>query len=354
MKRNINRVSIPSILDVGKGNLSNIGYLISKNHFKKVAIYFGSGLLELFGEAVLNSLKKSSVELLTKNEIDDVDMQDIIRHAFAIPKETEAIIGIGGGKVIDAAKYMAFLRKLPFISVPTSTSNDGFSSSGASLIIEGKKTSVSASMPYGIIVDIDVIRSAPEKFLYSGIGDLLSKIPALYDWRFEEKHGKAMLDDFAVMISKKAVNSFIRTEFKTIKDDFFLKELVDSLTMSGIAMEIAGDSAPASGSEHLISHALDKLSEKPQLHGIQVGVATYIMSKVQNYRHVRVSNVFTSTGFFDYVKTLDLKRSDFEAAIEEAPKIKPDRYTSIHVPEYRERALQLLREDGILREILRA
>ncbi|MDP4091640.1 MAG: iron-containing alcohol dehydrogenase family protein [Bacillota bacterium] len=352
MKRSVHRIAIPSILDVGKGNLSNIGYLIHKNGFKTLAVYFGSGLLGLFGDIVLSSFQKCSLEPLTVNEIDDVDIQDIIHHAFSIPKEVDAVVGIGGGKVLDAAKYMAFLTKLPFISVPTSTSNDGFSSSNASLMIEGRKTSVSAAMPYGIIVDIDVIRSAPEKFLYSGIGDLVSKITALYDWQFEEQNGRAVMDDFAVMISKKAVNSFVRTEFKTIKDDFFLKELVDSLTMSGIAMEIAGDSAPSSGSEHLISHALDKLCVKPQLHGIQVGVATYLMSKVQNHRYERVTKIFTSTGFFDHVKTLGMKKSDFEKAIQEAPNIKPNRCTCIHQPENRERAIRLLHEDELLKELL--
>ena len=52
----------------------------------------------------------------------------------------------------------------------------------------------------------------------------------------------------------------MRTPYESIKDELFLKELVDSLAMSGIANEIAGSSAPTSGSEHLISHALDKSS----------------------------------------------------------------------------------------------
>lgn len=47
------------------------------------------------------------------------------------------------------------------------------------------------------------------------------------------------MNDFAVMIAKKAVNSFVRTPYETIKDELFLKELVDSLAMSGIANEIA-------------------------------------------------------------------------------------------------------------------
>ena len=132
-----------------------------------------------------------------------------------------------------------------------------------------------------------------------------------------------------------------------------MKEIVDSLTMSGIAMEIAGNSAPASGSEHLISHALDKILEKPQLHGIQVGVATYLMSLVQKHRFERVEKFLGDTGFFDFVETLNMKAADFEAAIALAPSIKPNRYTFIHVDENRLLAKKLLGENEILKRILK-
>ena len=154
------------------------------------------------------------------------------------------------------------------------------------------------------------------------------------------------------MIAKKAVNSFVRTPFESIEEDLFLKELLDSLAMSGIANEIAGSSAPTSGSEHLISHALDKMLEQPQLHGIQVGVATYLMSVVQDHRYRRVDTIFTQTGFWDYVKTLEMKREDFEKAIDIAPSIKPFRYTYLHEQQYRDKAKQVLREDARLKEIL--
>lgn len=271
--------------------------------------------------------------------------------AFQFDSKAQIIVGIGGGKVIDAAKYAAYLRKLPFISVPTSASSDGFSSASASLLVNGRRTSVPAKLAYGIIADTDVIKSAPEKFLYSGIGDLVSKITALYDWVFEDEHGYAVLNDFAMMIAKKAVNSFVRTPFESIKDDLFLRELLDSLAMSGIANEIAGNSSPASGSEHLIAHALDKTLEHPQLHGIQVGIATYIMSKVQDHRYIRVNKIFEDTGFWDYVSTLGLKREDYARAIDIAPSIKPHRHTYLHEKKYRELAKKVLYEDEVLKKV---
>lgn len=345
-------IAIPAILKVGRGALDNIGGYLKEENFKNAVIYFGSGLIELFGMKVMDSLKEAGIEVLEYREIDTVCIDDIVEMAFTLPNKVQTIISIGGGKVIDAGKYAAFLRNLPFISVPTSSSSDGFSSASASLIVEGRRTSVPARLAYGIIVDTEVIRTAPERFIYSGIGDMVSKITALYDWQFEAQAGYAQVNDFAVMIAKKAVNSFVRTPFESIQEELFLRELLDSLAMSGIANEIAGSSAPTSGSEHLISHALDKMLEQPQLHGIQVGIATYLMARVQDHRYERINKIFTDTGFWNYVGTLGMKREDFASAIDLAPSIKPHRHTYLHEEQYRNEAKRLLREDEILSKIL--
>lgn len=344
-------ISIPSILKVEKGALKKIGFYLQEAGFRKVVILFGNGLIEMFGREVMQSLREANIEILEYQEMDTVALDDITSLAFSMPNQTQAVIGLGGGKVIDAAKYCGYLRKLPFISVPTSSSSDGFSSASASLIVAGRRKSVPARMAYGILVDMDVIRSAPKKFLYSGIGDMVAKITAVYDWQFEEEKGNAQVNDFAMMIAKKAVNSFVRTPFETIEEELFLKELLDSLAMSGIANEIAGSSAPTSGSEHLISHALDQMLECPQLHGIQVGIATYLMAKVQEHRYERVNTIFMKTGFWDYVETLQLQVKDYEKAIDIAPSVKPFRHTYLHEQIYREKAKDLLYRDENLRKV---
>ena len=344
-------IAIPTILKVGKGTLGEIGAYLKESSMDNVVIYFGNGLIDLFGEKVINSLKENNINLMEYRELDTVRIDDIIELAFSIDSKVQVIIGIGGGKVIDAAKYAAYLRKLPFISVPTSASSDGFSSASASLIVNDRRNSVPAKMAYGIVADIDVIKSAPEKFIYSGIGDLVSKITALYDWYFEDSCGYTSMNDFAVMVAKKAVNSLVRVPYSSIKDDLFLRELLDSLALSGIANEIAGGSAPTSGSEHLISHALDKMLPTPELHGIQVGVATYIMSVVQDHRYKRVNTIFTDTGFWDYVETLGLNATDYEKAIDMAPSIKPYRHTYLHEERYREKAKEVLYNDVQMKRI---
>lgn len=344
-------IAIPSILKVEAGALKQIGGYLQEAGFTHVVILFGNGLIDLFGLDVMESLIEAKIQVLEYQEMDTADVKAISELAFSIPPKTQAVIGIGGGKVIDAAKYCGFLLKIPFISVPTSASSDGFSSASASLLVNGRRKSLPAKMAYGIIADTQVIRSAPIHFLYSGIGDMVSKITALYDWQFEQEHGAAIVNDFAMMIAKKAVNSFVRTPYETIQDALFLKELLDSLAMSGIANEIAGSSAPTSGSEHLISHALDKMSDHPQLHGVQVGIAAYLMAVVQNHRFVRINAVFEKTGFWDYVKTLSLDAEQYLKAIDAAPAIKPFRYTYLHEESYRKRAKEVLIDDDRLREV---
>lgn len=346
-------ISIPVILKIEKGVTANIGEFLKDAGLTQVTLLLGNGLTDMFGPVVFASFEKAGVNVLHCQEMDTVDFNDITNLAFELPNKTQAVIGMGGGKVIDAAKYIGYILRIPFISVPTSSSSDGFSSSSASLVVNGHRKSLPAKMAYGILVDTDVIKSAPVRFLYSGIGDMVSKISSTYDWQHEEDQGFDEVNDFSFMVAKKAVNSFVRTPFESIQDDLFLKELLDSLAMSGVANEIAGSSAPTSGSEHLISHALDSFLERPQLHGIQVGIATYIMCKVTDHRWKRVDTLFTQTGFWDYCATLDLKLEDYSKAIDLAPSMKPFRHTYLHEEKYRTLAKELLTTDEKLKAIFK-
>ena len=101
-------MAIPSILKIGNGALGKIGSYLKTEGLDQVVLFFGNGLIDMFGELVMNSLKEADVNVLEYNELDTVDIDDIITLAFAIPNKAKAVISIGGGKVIDAGKYAAF------------------------------------------------------------------------------------------------------------------------------------------------------------------------------------------------------------------------------------------------------
>ena len=222
---NKNHINIPSILKIEKGVTAKIGTYLKDADLTEVTILFGNGLISMFGDTVFKSCEEAGVTILHHQEMDTVDFNDISDLAFQIPNKTKAIVGMGGGKVIDAAKYIGYILHIPFISVPTSSSSDGFSSSSASLTIGGHRRSLPAKLAFGILVDTDVIKSAPVRFLYSGIGDMVAKISSTYDWQHEEDLGYDEVNDFAFMIAKKAVNSFVRTPFESINEELFLKEI---------------------------------------------------------------------------------------------------------------------------------
>ena len=119
-------ISIPTILKIECGVTAHIGDYLKDAGITQITILFGNGLTDMFGKTVFESFDKAGVKVLHHQEMDTVDFVDITNLAFEIPNKTQAIIGMGGGKVIDAAKYIGYILRIPFISVPTSSSSDGF------------------------------------------------------------------------------------------------------------------------------------------------------------------------------------------------------------------------------------
>jgi glycerol-1-phosphate dehydrogenase [NAD(P)+] len=128
------------------------------------------------------------------------------------------------------------------------------------------------------VVDTAVCRDAPRILTLSGVGDLVSKFTAVRDWKLAFHQTGEPIDDFAVLLSDGSIHSYLSHPRFDLDG---IRLLATSLMMNGIAMEICGSSRPASGGEHLISHALDAHSSWPRLHGLQVGIATYVVSILQ-------------------------------------------------------------------------
>jgi glycerol-1-phosphate dehydrogenase [NAD(P)+] len=229
--------------------------------------------------------------------------------------------------------------------VPTSLSNDGFCSPQSSLTIRGKRRSLPAALPFGVIIDTAVCRDAPRILTLSGIGDLVAKFSAVRDWKLAFHRTGEPVDDFAALLSDGSIHAYLsHPEF----DLQGIQLLATSLLLNGIAMEICGSSRPASGSEHLISHALDATSVRPRLHGLQVGVATYVVSVLQGTNTERIAHLFDATGFWKAVAEDPFFRSEWLDAVRMAPSIKEGYYTVLSSRDVLPEVEQMLRHDARL------
>lgn len=342
------QIEIPYLLKIGNGKTAKIGkYLYDKN-MAQIAIFWGEGVEKLLGAQVKAGLQKHSIEVVYQQVATGIDIDDITHTAFALPP-VSAVLGIGGGTAIDYAKYAANLLKTPFISIPTAISNDGFSSPFCSLTVLGNRKTVKTGSPFGVVIDLDTIKNSPDFLLYSGIGDMVSKTTAMEDWRTARDKKLARFVDFAGVLAYNSLDIMFLKHSFNIYSEGFQRSLASSLTMSGLAMEMAGSSRPASGSEHLISHALDMISKTPRIHGIQVGVATYLCALLQdNFLADDIKFVLERTGFADYVRNNPLDYTEFAEALKLAPTIKRNFYTVLSEPGNLDRGLEFIKTDIFL------
>lgn len=346
-------INIPSLLKIGRGKISKIGKYLSDRGYVKAALFFGDGIEEIVASALYSGFEINGIETVHRDIIKEINIESVIHTAFKIPSDTNVLLGIGGGKALDYSKYCAHVLKLPYISVPTSVSNDGFCSPNASLLVAGKRKSVKSSIPYGVVVDLAITSASPVSYLYSGLGDMISKVTALWDWKSAFQKGFEEHNDFASLISHNSLDVLYSGMTEKISSDNFQYKLVNSLLLSGIAMEIAGSSRPASGSEHLISHALDAVCKTPHMHGMQVGVAAYLCALLQGNKAELVSKFLSDTGFVEYVAKAPLSKADFIEALKIAPSIKQGYYTILSEADSFSRALAYIESDPILKKLIK-
>ena len=101
-------IHIPSFLKVYDNALDDLGSILQNQGINRVVLYFGNDLIEMFGSKVMNSLKDAQVDVLEYKEIDTIALNDITQMAFSISPKAQAVIGIGGGKILDTAKAVAY------------------------------------------------------------------------------------------------------------------------------------------------------------------------------------------------------------------------------------------------------
>ena len=258
----------------------------------------------------------------------------------------DVVLCVGGGKVIDVGKLVSFRLSLPFVSVPTAPSHDGIASERVSIKNGDAKHSLACRPPIAIVADIGIMKKAPYRLIASGCADIISNRTAVNDWRLG-KHKGEYFSEFAVDLSLHASEIVIRSANLIRKrKERGIRNLVEAIITSGISMSMAKSSRPASGAEHMFSHALDMMGSTA-LHGEQCGIGSIIMSYLQGDDWESIRDVLRSVGAPTTLREIGVSEETALEALLKARKIRK-RYTILdHIRLDRRKAVEALRVTGV-------
>lgn len=250
----------------------------------------------------------------------------------------DVLVAVGGGRVMDHTKLLAAWRGAPWIAVPTQATNDAIASPylgfATKRVARESGRLDDCSVPMAIVADTAIIAEAPASGLAAGVGDALSKVTAVLDWRL----GAAATDepwfDYAAGLAEMSADLLIGEQAAlSAGGEAAALALIQSLVGSGIAMAIAGSSRPASGSEHLISHALDadalEQGRPVGSHGVQCGLATLLMATHHGLDVAPLRATLRAAGAPVTAEAAGIPADRLVAAIVRAPTLR-DRWTILH------------------------
>lgn len=276
------------IVDIDKDAISRLPKHIENLGYKKPFLVADVNTWEAAGKLATEKLEAASISykkyIFNDKELipDEKTLGSLI---MAFPKDCDIIVAVGSGTINDLCKFSSFQLGLDYIVFATAPSMDGFVSVGAALITDHVKTTYQAHVPLAVIGDTDILSAAPMEMITAGLGDILGKYTCLLDWKMAHIiTGEYYCSHIADMV-KEAVEIVVE-ESHHIKDrnPNAVKAVTEALVLSGIAMSFVGNSRPASGSEHHLSHYLEMKfqaeGKKPVLHGIKVGIGMIIVTKM--------------------------------------------------------------------------
>lgn len=319
-------IATPVAIDVRPGAIDGLAALLADGRISgggDVAVAVGPGLGVRVEERIRVAVPAAEVYTVEGGSVEA---------ALALVgrlrgRHFDALVGIGGGRTLDVAKYAASMVGLPFVAVATNLAHDGLASPVASLESAGRRASFGVHIPLGVFVDIDFVREAPVAQLRSGIGDVVSNLSAVADWELAARRHGVRVDGLAIALARNAAEAMLgaRQELTSVG---LLTTLAESLIASGLAMAVAGSSRPCSGACHEISHALDSYHGAPASHGEQVAVGALFASWLrEDPRTGDIDACLRRFGVPRLPRDLGIDASTFVDALVRAPGTRPDRYT---------------------------
>ena len=268
-------------IDIGRGALQRLPGMLRELGFHKAYLAADVNTWEAAGKkaAAILSSEEFAFEsfVLPDPELvpDEAAVGALLLH---MPQDADMVLAVGSGTMNDLCKYVSRLKGLPYVILATAPSMDGFVSAGAALIVDHVKVTYDTQGPAAVIADTEILAQAPMEMITAGLGDMLGKYTCLLDWKLAHLiTGEYYCEHVEGMVRTALRTMLAQSSRIRERDPEVIGAITEALVLTGIAMQFVGNSRPASGCEHHMSHFWEMQflmhGKKAVLHGTKVGVA---------------------------------------------------------------------------------
>jgi len=317
----------PLSLDIRSGAVDNLSALLHERYISStgsVLVAVGPSQGEEIWARIADSLPDATLFRVPDASLASAgELQGVLGE-----RGYDAVVGIGGGRTLDVAKYAATRAALPMVAVATNLAHDGICSPVASLEHAHGKGSYGVALPLAVVVDLDYVRAAPRHLVSAGVGDVVSNTSAIEDWMLAHRERGEPVDGLAIAFARTASEAMLRRT-DSVESEDFLVALAEALVLSGMAMSVAGSSRPCSGACHEIVHSIDQLYPGVSNHGELAGIGALYATLLrgESERFAQISECLARHSLGRNPLDIGLTEPEFVEAVMSAPSTRPDRYT---------------------------
>ena len=342
---------------------SKLIQILKNYNYQDPLFICGANSYRELGEKIFKQCKSILIdsELIIAPEINEESIRDDLAQEYL--KSQSPIIGIGGGKILDFAKYLAFKTNRTFISIPSNAAHDGIFSPIS--VIAG--FSLGSKMPDHLMISLNTLEKAPLISIQAGIGDLIANFTAINDCyisqAFKDENAEigvreqcqeainlayqGSIELIDLIYAAQSSSGHLEPGLELLHSPKFLRQFIRSLVLSGMAMYYANNSNPCSGSEHMISHAIDAIYGHgvKAAHGIQVAIASYfiypqqleVLKKINQApeRIINFEELFNLLKLPKSFQEIDISNDELDYVLALAPKTRANKFSILNLKDNR-------------------
>ncbi len=210
------------------------------------------------GQNCRDGVENTGFDLITvhlKGKEIIADERYLMQVFLQLDRKERVFLAVGSGTITDICRFVSHRSRNPFISMPTAPSVDGFTSIGAPLVVGGLKLTYLCQSPVALFADLPTLAHAPQPLIAAGVGDLLGKLLSAADFKIGHILWGELFDEQIYQRTRQAALGCIEhiDEICCGAEDG-VKFLMEGLIEAGFCMLDFGNSNPASGAEHHMSH----------------------------------------------------------------------------------------------------